>query len=377
MKQGISLRAMAADATEAVIDVVGVIGWEVEYENLRATIAAIPETVNRVVFDIYSPGGDVWAGNGIVHEIGKMKQVTVARVQVAASMATLIAVACDERSIARNGRFLIHNAWTITQGDAASHEKRAKELRDCENEAVAFYAERSGKKSADEIRALMEEERWLTPSEALEYGFIDAIDDPFKPADFADVRAAIVAAGKWPVALAEIPEDEGEKHDDAGTDGAKGDGGDSAKPPADDDSGKDGGITTEAVEAAKLQAFEEGKAQGLADLTAQVSKTATVVAEWAEKNKAITAKLEASVAEARKLQGERDQARAALEKRTAEVADMTVKLSRLLAGGLTFTPAIESWADALKASGGDYEKARKNFPDVYRAQREHDKASRK
>ena len=114
------MQALKDDATEATINIVGVIGWEVAYQQLKDMIRSIPETVERVIFEIYSPGGDVWDGNGIVQEIGAMKQTTVARVQVAASMATLIAVACDERSIAANGRFLIHNAWTVTQGDAGS-----------------------------------------------------------------------------------------------------------------------------------------------------------------------------------------------------------------------------------------------------------------
>ncbi len=377
MKQGINLRAIAAEATDATIDIVGVIGWEVAYEQLRLALAAIPDTVGRVTFNIYSPGGDVWAGNGIVHEIGKMKQTTVANVQVAASMATLIAVACDERHIASNGRFLVHNAWTVTAGDAASHEKRAKELRDCEDEAIAFYAARSGKKTSDEIRALMAEERWLTPAEAVEWGFVETIDDPFTVAEYADVRAEIVAAGKWPQGLAEMLEGE-TTNADATTDGAASAGGAAGQTPADDDSGEDvpadsGADIAARIDAARSEGIEEGKAAAVKELTA----AADAVATWAEKHAALQAKLDASIAEARKLQSERDQARAALEKRTAEVTEMTAKLARLLSGGLTFTPAVETWEQALKACGGDYEKARKQFPDVYRAQREHDKASRK
>ncbi len=140
MKQGVFLRAMASDATEAVIDVIGVIGWELSYPAMREMLRAIPESIKRVVFDIYSPGGDVWEGNGIIQEIGELGKrcETVARVQMAASMATLIAVACNKRSIAANGRFLIHNAWTQTVGDATAHEKAAQTLRDAEAEAAAL-----------------------------------------------------------------------------------------------------------------------------------------------------------------------------------------------------------------------------------------------
>ena len=90
----------------------------------------------------------------------------------------------------------------------------------------------------------------------------------------------------------------------------------------------------------------------------------------------VQGRLDAQIAESRKLQGERDQARAFGEKTKAALDDATTKITRLLAGGLTFAPSVETWADALKAAGGDYEKARKQFPDVYRAQREQDKQNR-
>jgi hypothetical protein len=38
----------------------------------------------------------------------------------------------------------------------------------------------------------------------------------------------------------------------------------------------------------------------------------------------------------------------------------------LTIGGLTFSPAIESWEDAMKATGGDYVQARTRYPDAYR-----------
>jgi ATP-dependent protease ClpP protease subunit len=86
-KQGVFLQAMAADATEAQIDIVGVIGWEVAFTELRRMFGTLAETVKRVVFNIYSPGGDVWDGNGIVQAVGELGKTreTVARVQVAAS----------------------------------------------------------------------------------------------------------------------------------------------------------------------------------------------------------------------------------------------------------------------------------------------------
>ena len=84
-------------------------------------------------------------------------------------------------------------------GDADAMEKRAKELRDCEEEFAKFYADRTGK-GQEEMLALMEEERWLMPEEVLELGFVQTINNPFDVEAFAEVKAEIVATdirGRW------------------------------------------------------------------------------------------------------------------------------------------------------------------------------------
>ena len=66
MKQGVFLRDIAANAEEAIIDIVGVIGWQVEYVRLRDMLRGIPEGVKRVqvrvrgVERIIAPVGHTW-----------------------------------------------------------------------------------------------------------------------------------------------------------------------------------------------------------------------------------------------------------------------------------------------------------------------------
>jgi ATP-dependent protease ClpP protease subunit len=399
-KQGVFLQSASAD--EAQIDIVGIVGWEVAFTEMRRLFGSLAESVKRVVFNIYSPGGDVWDGNGIVQAIGELGKTreTVARVQVAASMATLIAVACQKRTIASNGRFLIHNAWTVTQGDADDHEKAAQTLRDCESEAARFYAARTGQ-TEEFMRALMAEERWLTPAEALTLGFVQEIDDPFDAGEVADVRAEIEAAGKWPMALVEMPvatmigkcidcghvqketnppcakcgsqnvKEVDESNASTTDDGAKGD-----ASGADGASGQPAVFGPADIEAAKAHGFTAGKEAADDKLLVRARAGEERVIALTVDLKRVQGLLDASVAESRKLQGERDQARAAVEKHKAALDEANGKLAKLLAGGLTFQPAVETWADALKAAGGDYEKARKQFPEAYRAQREHDKQNR-
>jgi len=357
--QGVFLRAMAAGSDEAVVDIVGVIGWEVGMQQIKAILSGIPDTVQRVIFDIYSPGGDVWEGNGIIQEIGSLKQHTLARIQVAASMATLIAVACKERVIAGNGRFLIHNAWTQTTGDAAAHEKRAKELRDCEIEAANFYAARTGK-TAEEMLALMGEERWLTADEALSFGFATSKNDPFAEKDYEAVRQEITAAGKWPQALVEILVSKEEPHGNEAAPGAKNEerGGVVEPPPPVHDFAAQ---LTAAADRARADGVSEGRAAAVAEYQAAVER--------------LNAKIKAQESLLRDLQSAKDraEARAVAAEKGAEdrckklreqLDAASARLSKFVDAAASFSPAIESWEEAMRASGGDYEKAAKQYPDL-------------
>ena len=378
---------------------------------MKRMFATITESVKRVTFNIYSPGGDVWDGNGIVQAIGELGKTreTVARVQVAASMATLIAVACQKRSIASNGRFLIHNAWTQTTGDAAEHEKRAKELRDCEQEAAKFYATRTNG-TPEQMLALMAEERWLTPEETMTLGFVQSIDDPFNPEEVAGVRAEIEAAGKWPQALVEIPKavmvgkckdcgavqkettppcaacgsqnveavDEADSktkekgNENEGTEGGEsGSGGSEAG---------NGGSSSQSANAAQSGDSHEPHAQGSASgyEVGYAAGRSDATGELAERVRGLQERLTKADALAAKHQGERDKAIAKNETDARLAADQiktltekldtaTARVRKFLDGALAFSPSVDTWADALKACGGDYEKAAKQYPELKRA----------
>jgi ATP-dependent protease ClpP protease subunit len=363
---------MASDAAEAVIDVVGVIGWEVAYQQMRDMLRSIPESVKRVTFDIYSPGGDVWEGNGIVQEIGELgkRAETVARIQVAASMATLIAVACQKRVMAANGRFLIHNAWTATVGDAATHEKTAATLRACEQEAAKFYAARTGGQP-EEMLALMAQERWLEPEECKAMGFATDICDPFKVEDFAAVKQEIVAAGRWPKALVEMPKQEVKKDATQSNNGAV------ATAPVEPIAAvKSPDVApvqqdTEQIQAELLAAeYQRGLVDGLAK-----GKAASLI-EIESEVTALKAALETAQAESRKNQSEKDKLTAALKAAQiasderakvlrAELDEATAKLRKFVSGALTFSATVETWPEAVADCGGSYEKARAKYPQVF------------
>jgi hypothetical protein len=291
---------------------------------------------------------------------------------------------------------LIHNAWTTTQGDAADHEKRAKELRDCEAEAAAFYAARTGQ-TAEAILALMNEERWLTPDETKALGFVTEIDNPFNVDEVAGVKAEIVAAGQWPQALVDIPKavmvgkctdcgaiqketnppcaacgsqnvvevEQEQENEDATADGGKTDEATSA------------GTSTQSgisIESAELAGFARGVIEGRSESD---TRYAAQIREQADQIVGLKTRVNDLDALQRKTQGERDSARANNEKLTASLKDATAQIGKLLSGGMSFAPSVETWADALKSCKGDYEQARRKYPELYKEQREQDKSNRK
>ena len=379
MKQGIFMRTIAENSEEQIVDVIGVIGWEVWYPAMRDMLRAIPETIKRVIFEIYSPGGDVWEGNGIIQEIGELNKriQTTARVQVAASMATLIAVACRDREIAKNGRWLIHNPWAAVQGDAEAMEKRAQELRDCEKEAAKFYAERTGC-TQKEMFALMTEERWLTSEETLKYGFVQKINDPFNPVEYAEVRQEIEAAGKWPKALMENMEgnkaNENIENEEGNKDGVKNISGAeniSTIAPPETGNSADDQKSSEAFKAeydlAKADGIAEGKSQALIEFSEQIKELKSKLAEAeksASRHQSEKDKLIVQMETAQKLADKRAQSL------REELDTATAKLKQFISGALTFSPAVETWQEAMSACGNDYAKAADKYPQLLKTYRD-------
>jgi hypothetical protein len=68
---------------------------------------------------------------------------------------------------------------------------------------------------------------------------------------------------------------------------------------------------------------------------------------------------------------------AALDKSKAAEAETNQKITRLLSGGLSFTPDVETWEQALKLCKDDYVEARKQYPELFKAYRSGQKNSQK
>lgn len=144
--------------------------------NFEAQMKALSKgtTIN---LRISSPGGDVIEGEEIYNLLSAHDgTVNITCGALCASIATIIAMAGDKVTIVDNGLFMIHNPWTFTGGEAKDLRNMAGVLDKMKENLIKAYAKRTGmteKRLAD----LMDDETWMTSTEAKTYGFVDAILD--------------------------------------------------------------------------------------------------------------------------------------------------------------------------------------------------------
>lgn len=93
---------------------------------------------------------------------------------LAASAASVVAMAGDTIKMPENATLMIHNAWTYAGGGAEELRKTADELDRINDQIAGIYAARTGKEK-DEISALMTAETWMSGTEALNMGFVNEL----------------------------------------------------------------------------------------------------------------------------------------------------------------------------------------------------------
>lgn len=127
---------------------------------------------------INSPGGDTFAGADMysaLREYAVTKgKVTCYITGLAASAASIVAMAGDEIVISEVGMMMIHDPWMIAVGNASQLRDLADTLDKVRDAVANAYVSRTGK-DEDEIRQMMASERYMTASEAVTDGFADRI----------------------------------------------------------------------------------------------------------------------------------------------------------------------------------------------------------
>lgn len=168
-----SIKNATQDRAEVFIfDEIG--WWGVTAQNFIKDFKEI--TAKDIDLRINSPGGAVFEGMAIFNAIKRHPSNVVVHVEaLAASIASVIALAGNEVNIAKNAHVMIHKAFTVSIGNADDLRKEAEILDRIDDSIAEIYAERLDEHKGD-ILNLMDAETWFNADEALEIGLADTIE---------------------------------------------------------------------------------------------------------------------------------------------------------------------------------------------------------
>lgn len=174
------------DRVTKKIDIRGIIvsnddQWIYDLFDIESTS---PDMVNRQLEEaagddleviINSPGGEVFAGSEIYTSLHDYPgEVTVKIVGVAASAASVIAMAGDKTLISPTAQIMIHNVSTVARGDYREMEHATGFLRNYDKSIANAYMLKTGL-TQEELLEMMGQETWLNAQQALEKKFVDEI----------------------------------------------------------------------------------------------------------------------------------------------------------------------------------------------------------
>lgn len=135
--------------------------------------------VKNINVRINSLGGDIFEGIAMYNLLkDNPANVTVKVDGIAASSASIIAMAGDKIIMPSNAMLMIHNCWTYAIGNSAELRKIADDMDKIMESAKNTYLNKCGEKiKKDELDTILDEETYLSAQEALDYGFIDEISN--------------------------------------------------------------------------------------------------------------------------------------------------------------------------------------------------------
>lgn len=159
------------------IDSTTVEGVTISPQTIRNQLKAMGD-VDEVVVNINSNGGDVFSGVTIYNMLKRFDaHITVNVDGLAASIASVIAMAGDTINMPGNAMLMVHNAWTIGEGDARKFKKQAEDLERINSVVFNSYVDKNPDIDHALLQDYMDEETWLTAKEAKKLGLIDNITE--------------------------------------------------------------------------------------------------------------------------------------------------------------------------------------------------------
>lgn len=167
-------------------------GDEATPQQLREELKQINGKALEVILN--SPGGDVWAGVAMHDALKELDaEVTIKISGLAASIASVIAMAGDRIVITPGSTMMIHKASMLAMGNSDDMAKAIEMLQTVEEGIVSLYSDRTGQ-SEDSVRSMMKAETWMSAEKAVELGFADAV---VKPEASEDTAPTSLGAGNF------------------------------------------------------------------------------------------------------------------------------------------------------------------------------------
>lgn len=288
----------------------------------------------KVKIEINSPGGSVIAGLAMANMVKNSKAHVIAHVVgIAASMASVVACACDEIQMEEAAFLMIHNPWSEAEGDAEDMRHAADVLESMEEAMRAFYRGKFPQMTDAELDQLMAEETWMTGADCKARGMVCELVP-------SDVRAAACVTRrhfkKMPDAAAKFME----IHD--------------AQPAADAPQPE---AATEPVAAAAPQGEPVAAAQPEAATEPQAEN-------WEARYKGAMRKMSEKAEELARMRAELDAANHSAEELRAALESSNAALAASNATMESAKAQIEDLNSQLGACRGDLEKAKADLSGV-------------
>lgn len=151
--------------------------WGVSAREFLETLDGLSDA-KTIELHINSPGGEVYEAIAILNALRQHPARVVAIVDgLAASAASFIAAGADELVMGRNTELMVHDAWGVGIGPAATMRELADMLDRISDNIASIYAEKAGTPTAG-WREVMLAETWFSAAEAVEAGLADRVDSP-------------------------------------------------------------------------------------------------------------------------------------------------------------------------------------------------------
>lgn len=190
----------AAGGKRAAVTIYDEIGfYGISAASFWRDLSALAKDDEPVDIHISSPGGNVSDGMAIYSMLkGRTGRVTTYIDGIAASIASVIALAGDIVVMPANALMMIHNPSWAVSGDAPALREYADVLDKVSGQIASIYVQKSGE-SEETVRAAMDATTWLTGEEAFARGYADVLGEEknlyarFDLAAYASIPADIAA----------------------------------------------------------------------------------------------------------------------------------------------------------------------------------------